>query len=64
LITGILKYAQIVTAFDHKIKAAIILNLTIVVLAPALSATLGTFFFASHPISIDFWIHWFVGDGI
>jgi len=64
LVTAILKYDQIVTTFDHKIKSALILNFTIVLLAPALSATLGTFFFAFYPISLDFWINWFVGDGI
>lgn len=54
---------SIVENFDRKINAAIILILTIELFSPALGASLGTLFFSIRN-PINFWLHWYVGDGI
>lgn len=59
----ILIRCQIVEYFDKKIKSAYILIFTVFLIAPAMSATLGTLLLESKK-TLYFWLHWYVGNGI
>lgn len=59
----VLFHYQVLGTFDHKIKAAMILLLTCILIGPVMNATLNSLFFSSdHALTL--WANFFVSDGI
>lgn len=63
LTVSIFKYYDVLANFDHEIKSAFVLVFTVMLIAPAISATQGALLFSSHH-RVHLWMNWFVGDGI